>query len=84
MKLTLTFAFSFLFFLIALKSFATPKEQWELEFDKEGIRVYTQLEGTSPYKQIKVTTTINAPLEKVMEILMALSLIHISEPTRPY
>lgn len=71
MKLTLTFAFSFLFILIAFKSFATPKEQWELEFDKEGIRVYTQLEGTSPYKQIKVTTTINAPLEKVMEILMA-------------
>lgn len=71
MKLTLTLAFSILFFLIAFKSFATPKEQWELEFDKEGIRVYTQLEGTSPYKQIKVTTTINAPLEKVMEILMA-------------
>src|SRR5688572_2706679 len=71
MKPTLQLAFSLLFVLIAFKSFGTPKEQWELEFDKEGIRVYTQLEGTSPYKQIKVTTTINAPLEKVMEILMA-------------
>lgn len=47
------------------------RDQWELEFDKDGIRVYTQTEGESPFKQIKVTTTINAPVEKVMEILLA-------------
>ncbi len=46
-------------------------DQWELEFDRDGIRVYTQIEGESPFKQIKVTTTINAPVEKVMEILLA-------------
>ena len=39
--------------------------------DKDGIRVYTQLEENSPYKQVKVTATINAPMEKVMEILTA-------------
>ena len=44
-------------------------DQWELEMDKDGIRVYTQLDESSPYKQVKVTTTINAPMEKVMEIL---------------
>ena len=44
---------------------------WVLEVEKEGIRVYTQLDGKSPYKQIKVTTTINASVEKVMEILLA-------------
>lgn len=49
------------------------RDQWELEFDKDGIRVYTQTEGESPFKQIKVTTTINAPVEKVMEILLSFS-----------
>lgn len=45
-------------------------DAWVLEVEKEGIRVYTQLDESSPYKQIKVTTTINAPIERVMEILM--------------
>ena len=48
-------------------------DQWELEMDKDGIRVYTQLEDNSPYKQVKVTATINAPMEKVLEILTAFS-----------
>lgn len=57
--------------LATLQMQAASKDNWELELDKDGIRVYTQIEGDSPYKQVKVTTTINAPLEKVMEILMA-------------
>lgn len=48
-------------------------DEWVLEVEKEGVRVYTQLDGTSPYKQIKVTTTINASMEQVMEILMLFS-----------
>ncbi len=48
-------------------------DQWVLELDKEGVRVYTQLDESSPYKQVKVTTTINAPKDKVVEILMAFS-----------
>lgn len=55
----------------SVKVFASPGDQWELELDKEGIRVYTQVEGASPYKQVKVTATINASLEKVMEILLS-------------
>jgi hypothetical protein len=71
MKLTLITTISFLFILATLKGKASTGDQWELELDKEGIRVYTQIEADSPYKQIKVTTTINAPIEKVMEILLA-------------
>lgn len=52
---------------------ANPADGWVLELDREGVRVYTQIEGNSPYKQVKVTTTINAPLEKVMEMLLAFS-----------
>lgn len=60
--------FVFLFLLTINKVVANS--HWELELDKEGIRVYTQLDETSPYKQIKVITTINAPMESVMEILL--------------
>lgn len=62
---------SLLLVLTALKTYAATSDQWELELDIEGIRVYTQLEGDSPYKQVKVTATINAPMEKVMEILLS-------------
>lgn len=62
---------SLLLVLTALKTYGGTSDQWELELDIEGIRVYTQLEGDSPYKQVKVTATINAPMEKVMEILLS-------------
>jgi hypothetical protein len=71
MKPTLITLFFLLFVLATVKTFAAAGDQWELELDKEGIRVYTQLEGSSPYKQVKVTATINAPMDKVMEILLA-------------
>lgn len=71
MKPTLILAFSFILGVTALKTYAAAADQWELELDKEGIRVYTQLDGTSPYKQVKVIATINASQEKVMEILLA-------------
>ena len=64
--LHLLFLFTFPFGLSA-----NPLDQWELEFDRDGIRVYTQLEGDNPYKQIKITTTIDAPLPVVVEFLMA-------------
>lgn len=60
-----------LFIVTSLR--ATPKDNWVLELDREGVRVYTQLDESSPYKQVKVTTTINAPVDKVMEILLAFS-----------
>ena len=70
MKLTNLILFSLLLVFYSLKVYATT-DQWELEMDKDGVSVYTQLEETSPYKQVKVMTTINAPMEKVMEILTA-------------
>jgi Polyketide cyclase / dehydrase and lipid transport len=71
MRPTLFTLFFLLFALATVRTFAAAGDQWELELEKEGIRVYTQLEGSSPYKQVKVTATINAPKDKVMEILLA-------------
>ncbi len=68
MKPTLLFIF-FAFFVYESRALNVIDE-WVLEIEKEGVRVYTQLEGSSPYKQIKVTVTINAPMDKVMEVLM--------------
>ncbi len=69
MKLTLQLTcLVFLVFLTTNKLLANT--HWELEFDQEGIRVYTQLDEGSPYKQIKVLTTINAPMDRVMDILL--------------
>lgn len=71
MRLTLLLGLAFICFFGSLSLEA--KDGWVLEVEKEGVRVYTQLEEGSPYKQIKVTTTINASMEKVMEILMEFS-----------
>jgi ribosome-associated toxin RatA of RatAB toxin-antitoxin module len=64
---------TFSFFVLLSGTQASIDDHWELVLDKEGIRVYTQIEAPSPYKQVKVVTTINAPMEKVVEILLAFS-----------
>lgn len=61
----------FLFCLGLLR--AEPTEDWELAFDQDGTRVYTQLTTTSPIRQVKVTSTIHAPMDKVVDILTAFS-----------
>lgn len=71
MKTLLLFPISLFFLLDVLQ--ANVIDDWVLELDREGVRVYTQLDASSPYKQIKVTTTINATAEQVMDILMAFS-----------
>lgn len=70
MKPTILFFLILPFFSITN---ATSLDEWVLEIEKEGIRVYTQLNDDSPYKQVKVTTTINAPVERVLEVLLAFS-----------
>jgi hypothetical protein len=82
MKPTLFFIFTVLCLASILK--ASPGDDWVLEIEKEGVRVYTQLDESSPYKQIKVTTTINASMEQVTEILLAFSsyklwMYHVTE-----
>jgi hypothetical protein len=72
MKLILPLTCFLFLFLLTINKVAA-NAHWELELDKEGIRVYTQLDENSPYKQIKVITTINAPLERVMDILLDFS-----------
>lgn len=59
-----------LFLVLIFQKGKSCTDQWVLELDKDGVRVYTQLDESSPYKQVKVTTTINASMEQVMEILM--------------
>ena len=68
-----TLFFFMIAFIVLASANANPREDWVLEIEREGIRVYTQLEGESPYKQIKVTTTIDATVEQVMAILMSFS-----------
>lgn len=72
MKLTVLSILSLLLCLLAVKT-VSAGDRWELEFDKDGIQVYTQIEEPSPFKQVKIKTTIDAPIEKVMEILMSFS-----------
>ena len=72
MKFTLLSILGLILCLLTFRPVAAA-DRWELEFDKDGIQVYTQLEEASPFKQVKITTTIDAPVEKVMEILMAFS-----------
>jgi len=72
MKQTILPFLSIFLLMLAFRT-VSAGDRWELEFDKDGIRVYTQLEESSPFKQVKVTTTIDAPIEKVMEILMSFS-----------
>ncbi len=62
--------FGFIFLVSLTINKVKANSRWELEMEKEGISVYTQLDESSPYKQIKVITTINAPLERVIEILL--------------
>jgi len=73
MKLLFTSFILFIAMWVMSTPPSLPPEMWELEFDKEGVQVYTQIEGSSPFKQVKVTTTINASMEKVMEFLLAFS-----------
>ncbi len=82
MKPTLILFFSFYCFVALIH--ARSKDEWVLEIEKDGVRVYTQLDESSPYKQIKVTTTINASMDQVMQILMAFSnykqwMYHVTE-----
>lgn len=69
MKLTFLFLSGIFFLFYSWQ--INARDGWVLELEKEGVRVYTQLDASSPYKQIKVTTTINASMEKVMEVLLA-------------
>lgn len=70
MKPTLLIALGVFLLGLSIHSRAAD-DQWELELDNDGIRVYTQIEGDSPYKQVKVTATINASMDEVMKVLLA-------------
>ena len=58
--------------LLFLLPFQTTAQEWELEKDKADIQVFTKKVEGSAFKAYRAVMT------------MELSLIHISEPTRPY
>lgn len=41
---------------------------WSLEQDKQGIQLYTRAVEGSPFEEVKATTVIRAPIEKVIEV----------------
>lgn len=67
MKTNILLAFCFLL-ILPLNYVFCAQDDWVLEFDENGTRVYTQL-SDSDYKQVKIITTIDAPLEIIMGIL---------------
>ncbi|NND66845.1 MAG: hypothetical protein HKN19_04580 [Halioglobus sp.] len=41
---------------------------WSLEKDKKGIQLYTRPVAGSPFEEVKATTVINAPIEKLIRV----------------
>ncbi|MEZ5502909.1 MAG: START domain-containing protein [Halioglobus sp.] len=56
--------FPFLLLALSCTGFATGSP-WVLEKDEDHIQLYTRSVAGSPFIAVKVTTTINAPIEKV-------------------
>ncbi|MFT3680788.1 MAG: START domain-containing protein [Ferruginibacter sp.] len=46
------------------------QKDWTLKVDKEGIKIYTKITENSPFKAVKTTCTIDAPLSRVAAVLM--------------
>ncbi|MFT4613651.1 MAG: hypothetical protein ACI9NT_000792 [Bacteroidia bacterium] len=49
-------------------SSAQAEEEWELQKDDEGIQLYTRKVASSPFLEVKVTTRISSPMEKLTEV----------------
>src|SRR3954468_8802666 len=55
------------FFTIALPAFSQAK--WELAKEKNGIKVFTSVDGTSKFKAIKVEAVLAGTLDKLIHLL---------------
>lgn len=56
--------------LILIGWAANAQAKWELAKDKNGIKVYTSVDGLSQFKSIKVEAVMDGTLEKLINLLM--------------
>lgn len=56
------------FLTTGASSFSQPK--WSLAKEKNGIKVFTSLNGTSKFKSIKVEAVLTGTLEKMVQLLL--------------
>lgn len=42
---------------------------WHLDFDKEGIKIFTKSQGDSDYHAFKAEATLNAPIQDIMAVM---------------
>jgi hypothetical protein len=57
-------------FFAGIVNTAFSQVDWELNKDKNGIKVYTAKESTSKYKDIKVEAALQGTIQKLMTILL--------------
>ncbi|GEO08138.1 START domain-containing protein [Segetibacter aerophilus] len=55
---------------IGILNTAFSQVEWELNKDKNGIKIYTAKESTSKYKDIKVEAVFQGTIQKLMTILL--------------
>lgn len=58
-----------LLMIIVCSSFHTPDDDWKLEKDSDGIKVYTRYVGGSNYKEVKTQLTVRSTLAGVVKVL---------------
>jgi hypothetical protein len=63
---------SFLFLLLTITSFA--QDNWQLNRDENGIKVYTSESTLSSVKSVRVEVNFNQPAEKIAAMIMNVSL----------
>lgn len=69
-KHTILFIFSFLFFFTSdINAQNFDKKDWKLKTTKGNLEVYTRKNKGSNIKEIRIKTTLHAPLEKVLDEL---------------
>lgn len=60
-------------FTTLFSNFTLAENSWELEKNANGIKVYTRTTASSPIKEFKAITTINADKLKISNILMKIN-----------
>lgn len=58
-----------LFLIVLVCTYSSAREEWKLERNKNGIKVYTRSVSGSDIREFKALTTFNAPRLKIAEVL---------------
>src|SRR3954453_2210107 len=68
--MTVLFRFSIIIFFFSLVTPAFSQTKWELAKEKNGIKVFTSVDGRSKFKSIKVEAVLSGTLEKLTDLLL--------------